>query len=560
MARKSRKTDLTNIKNDEATSLFQKLKTKVAGYVRISSDNTDSDSIETQSLMIQQYVEDRSDEFELVEIYSDSGFTGTNFNRPEFERMMYDIRTGRIQCVIVKDLSRFGRNFLEAGYYIETVFPHLNARLIAINDRFDSSKETDRKSLEVPIKNMVNEMYAMDTSRKISAAIKTQRLQGTFIKRTGTFGYILNRDTNSLIVDPQYSKVVKLIFLWYSYGYYRNEIADRLNSMNVPCPSIVKGQYEKRKARNDNCKWSRTIVDNILKNQTYCGDTVYGKNYMSMYQHVEKRKCSRDEWIVHENTHEPLVNREIYDEANLRMKEMNDEFKTKLDANRENREQFGNSFYKKVKCAECGNTMHYLRFAHGQKKNGYHLSCYVCNYPGKPSCGKKVYEDYLKMIVMDQIKRLIALAVDQKKIVEDIKSGKQMNSKEKSIERKIMYLSKRLVDTEKAQESLYTSLAEGIIDADEYKEFGTRYSAEKEEIITALKLQNNERDKCLATIKRFEELESEFEQWIGTQEYSQELVDALVEKIEIHNNGDIDIRFKCEDVFTDFKNLIQEET
>lgn len=559
MARKSRKTCTSQSPDNEAQALLQRLRIKVGGYVRISSESTDNDSIETQSLMIQQYVEDRSSEFELVEVYSDSGFTGTNFDRPEFERMMYDIRTGRIQCVIVKDLSRFGRNFLEAGYYIETVFPHLNARLIAINDRFDSFRENDRKSLEVPIKNMVNEMYAMDTSRKIAASIKTQRIQGTFLKRTGTYGYILDRDNNCLIKDPEFSKVVKLIFLWYAAGYCRNEIAERLNFMNVPCPSIVKEKYENRKAKYVDCKWSRTIIDNILKNQTYCGDTIYGKNQISMYQHLEKRKCSKDEWIIHENTHEALVNREIFEKANQRIKVINDDYKEKYNANKENREQFGNCFYKKLVCAECGNTLQYARYAHGQKKNGYHLSCYVCKQDSKLSCGVKVYEDYLKMIVMDQIKNLIALVCDQKKTIDDIKTGARIIEKEKSADRKIMYLSKRLVDTEKAQESLYASLADGVIDAEEYKEFGARYSSEKEDIIAALKVQNAEKDQFRATIRRFEEMEQRFERWIGTQEYNQELVDAMVEKIAVHKSGDIDICFRCEDIFADFAELIKEE-
>ena len=556
MARKSRRQN-SDAPRTEAVLPF-KLRTKAAGYVRISSENAETDSIETQTLMIQQYVEDRSDEFELVEVYADSGFTGTNFDRPEFERMMYDIRTGRVQCVIVKDLSRFGRNFLESGYYIETVFPHLNARLIAINDRFDSSRENDRKSLEVPIKNMVNEMYAMDTSRKIASSVKTQRIQGIFIKRTGTYGYILDRKENSLMVDPEYSKIVKLVFLMYINGYYRNEIVSRLNEMQVACPSVVKEMRENRKARNPDCKWSRIMLDHILENQTYCGDTVYGKNYMSMYNHVKKRTCTRDEWIVHENTHEALVSREVYERANQRIRSMNDSYKEKYEANRENREQFGNNFYRKVICAECGNVMHYERFSHGKKMEGYHLSNYVCKSSGKAACGQKVYEDYLKVVVMDQIKRLIALVCDKKTLVEELMNGTKITAKGKSIERKIMYLTKRLADTEKAQESLYTSLADGVINADEYKDYGARYSAEKEKIISALKSQSDERERYLAAIRRFRELETEFERWLGTQEFNKELVDALVDKIKIHRNGDIDICFKCEDIFADFRDLIQE--
>ncbi len=308
MARKSRK-DVAQIEIKERIPAIQKdRKVKVGGYVRRSSDQHDNDSIGTQILMIQQFVKDYP-EFELEEIYCDDGYSGTNFTRPDFARLIKDIHSGKIECIVVKDLSRFGRNYIEAGYYLETVLPHLGVRFISINDRYDSSREEDRVGMAVSIKNMVNAMYAVDVSKKIVKGVELHNHLGDAKYRTSTYGYLLDRNNNTLIVDPVASCHVRLIFNWYLMGYSAMKIAERLNYMQVLIPNVYKERFERRRSTAKTGKWSKSAICYILRNPMYVGDKVNGKIKTRLAEHVDHEKVKPEEWIIHPNDHEPIIDR-----------------------------------------------------------------------------------------------------------------------------------------------------------------------------------------------------------------------------------------------------------
>ena len=179
----------------------------VGAYIRLSVETDDDTSVETQLEMISDYITKQRNMI-LQDTYIDNGYTGTNFDRPEFQRMMQDVQTGKIQCIVVKDLSRFGRNFLEAGYYIETLLPKLNVRLIAINDDFDSSRKRDQDAISVPIKNMVNEMYARDYSKKVSKVNEIRRKSGNYTIETSVYGYAIDKERNVFIVNPDTAPIL----------------------------------------------------------------------------------------------------------------------------------------------------------------------------------------------------------------------------------------------------------------------------------------------------------------------------------------------------------------
>lgn len=238
MARKSRKNMMPQAAVQEAVQQNEKELLRTAAYARLSVENgghETEDSLHTQILQIHNYIRENP-ELTLTDTYADNGFTGTRFDRPEFERMMQDVRTGKIQCIVVKDLSRFGRDYIETGSYLETIFPMLHVRFIAINDDFDNIRQSDVDSLAVPIKNMVNSLYAKDISKKISLSYQMRREKGIPTSWCTPYGYQLNQQGNKFEATED-AKWVKLIYQWYLAGVSTNEIARRLEFLEVARPN-----------------------------------------------------------------------------------------------------------------------------------------------------------------------------------------------------------------------------------------------------------------------------------------------------------------------------------
>ena len=243
MARKSRKN--RNVESNIQTVVKKENLLDTAAYIRLSVENGGNETDETlvvQQMLVERFIEEHPD-LRLEEVYIDNGFTGTNFERPGFMRLMEDVRSGKVQCIVVKDLSRFGRDYLETGYYLETILPKLNVRFIAITDDYDSSRKEDRENISVPIKNMVNAMYAKDMSKKILAAKEAQKRNGNITLSKVAFGYVRSEDKTRQVVDETVAPVVRMIFQWTLLGVSKREIADRLNLLGIATP----GQKEKRK-------------------------------------------------------------------------------------------------------------------------------------------------------------------------------------------------------------------------------------------------------------------------------------------------------------------------
>ena len=238
MARKSRKKPLQNefVSLDMVALTDTVPQIPTAAYGRLSvEEEADGQSRENQIALLQDYI-GRQDDMELAGTYFDNGYTGTNFNRPEFIRLMDDVRQKKIRCIVVKDLSRFGRNMLEASYYIEKVFPFLGVRLIAITDNFDSNRKSDMESISVPLRNLVNELYAKDISRKIWSSLQKKKKDGFAVGSAAPYGYIRNPITKRNEIDNETAFYVQLIFMWAQLGVSRNEIANRLQLLGAPTP------------------------------------------------------------------------------------------------------------------------------------------------------------------------------------------------------------------------------------------------------------------------------------------------------------------------------------
>lgn len=560
MARKSRKNPEKNkiIQRELAEVTTEKI--KLGGYVRLSKDDGDNDSIETQILMIRQYVADH-DEFELVDIYSDDGVTGTSFDRPDFNRLIQDARLGIVQCIIVKDLSRFGRNYVEAGYYIETILPRLKVRLISINDRFDSSRPEDQNGIELPIKNMINAMYALDTSRKIVKGFEAKSSAGETKYRTTTYGYFIDDTGKSLVVDPYAARYVKLIFKWYLMGVPARQIAERLNFMEVEIPSRYKEHFSNRISTAKRDTWSGSVVHTILKNCTYAGDKVNGKQRTRLESKEDHVQIPRESWIVHDNYHEPLIGREDFDTVQKILLEKNEKIRQYRDDLAEERNRYGNVFSHKVICAECGQTMSYLRKNKGGSRTGIQEALYICSKWAERdnACGRTVPEDYLKMIVLDQIKILIQFLAGKKALAKKMRSGEIEKSQLVSLEKKRLYLMRKVKETEDQLVELYKNLTDELLNEEEYRIISKKYSDSRQEYEARIKKLDEELYQKKRWIDRFEELCDNMESIQSDDTDVNKLMNDIVEKIYVEPDNSIKIVFACEDVIERFNSLLEDD-
>lgn len=303
---------------------------KMAVYIRLSDEDenvdgiikAESNSVAAQRVLIKDYIQRNGLVGETAE-YVDDGYSGTNFLRPAFGRMMDDAKSGKISCIIVKDFSRFGRDHLETGNYLERIFPLLGIRFISVNDQFDSVDcEGMTGGMSVALKNIINAMYSKDLSNKVKSAMGTRASRGEYMGALVPYGYLKNpEDVHQLIPDEEAAEVVRLIFTMAAEGKKKSEIARYLNEQGTPtCMEHFQRMGLKRKSHREKEKklWSITTVSDMLKNEVYLGKTIWNKTRQASVGSKRQIKNDRSEWIIMEGTHEPLVSQELFDTANAK--------------------------------------------------------------------------------------------------------------------------------------------------------------------------------------------------------------------------------------------------
>ena len=539
MARKSRRNTGTE---EELPITVTELQNKInAGiYARLSVEKDEDTSIHTQVMMLQNYIAEHP-EFKLVETYIDNGYTGTNFNRPDFIRMMDDVRAGKIQCIVVKDLSRFGRDFLETGHYIETLLPKLNVRLIAINDNFDSNREEDVNSIALPIKNLVNEMYAKDFSRKLTAYNDLHRKNGDVKLLRSVYGYSIDKEKNIFVPNPDTAPIVQMIYRWYLMGYSSDRIARQLNMLGIMTPLKYKLTVEKHQELEKEDYWNQPRVTDILRNPRYIGDHVWGKRRIILYKNIPEHKTPKEEWCVWHNMHEPIINKDDFD----RVQEM----LTKNAIKRQKdfasyTDDMRDSFPRKVFCAECGKRMYYQQLRHDDRSG----AIYLCKQDDDDGYRQHVHADFLKMFVADQIQLLIKSMCSRKEmILSDQRQSKQISALRRA-DWKAEKLKMQLGQVEANITSLYENLSEGTISSEEYPELRDHY--QKEKLRLKAEIDQAEQDQRIADIQvaRFLEWESKLEEHLGEVAFDSELAKVLIERITISKKGSIEIQYACNDI------------
>ena len=536
---------------------------RTALYVRLSSEQETDDTIQNQVRYLNNFLY-QQDDLELYEIYEDNGYSGTNFERPAFRRMMTDVHSGQVQCIVVKDFSRFGRNFLQTGYFLEILLPKLGVRFISINDRYDSIRKEDQESLAVPVKNMVNDLYARDMSKKICASNEARIKAGTYKIESSIYGYDMSEDQLSFLVNPQTAPVVQLIFHWFLNGVRQTEIAERLDDLGIMTPREYKYIYEFGKGHEQKQHWTVSAVKNVLGRDEYAGDRFLGKRRTRLYQNQPKQIfLPKEEWTVVENNHPALIRRcdiehtrEIMDQQRVAFHQSREKGRI-LNPDREK------MFEHLVYCKKCGFQMNYecSRYPSGRIKA--ECSVYACrghlgNETSK-GCGRSITEGYLQALVSKEIRILAEIVISKRNLINKLKWKNNRENPLFLMQRRINGQTLELSKFDKKMIDLYDDFSAGVIDMDDYTRLKIQYKKEMQALKEKISADMDVLNRKKAAFSEIEKLDSilafNSEGFLLTKE----LVQQLVKRIEVYDPEHVEIIFMCDDIFQELFGTDEED-
>lgn len=525
---------------------------KAALYIRLSvedGDKEESNSVTNQRMLLNDFLNDNPD-IELYDTYIDDGFSGTDFERPGFEKLLEDLYSKKFNTVIVKDLSRLGRNYIEVGNYIEKIFPLFNIRFIAINDQIDSIKNPDSvNSVIVPFKNLINDEYCRDISNKIKAVLNVKMKKGEYVGAYAPYGYLKDpKDIHHLIIDEEAAKVVKLIYELTLNGLGRTAIAKKLNELGILNPTGHRAEELKMRIpvaedkRNIKYSWCSTTVRQILKNAMYCGDTIQHKGKLISYKIHKRVLLPEEEWVVVKDTHEAIIDRETFDKVQKeilgRDTKMNSDGKISI-------------FAGHIKCADCERAMSKKVASKykGKAREYYHYMCSAYMRSGGTKCSKHtIRNDELEQAVLESIKIQIGLISDIKRIKSEIENSTLLDNRKHLIEKNIGKCEEQLIIKRKLRKDSYEDWKLGNISEEEYNEYTKEYSSQ------IRKIEDNI-DNYYKELKDLEQASMESD-WIehfikykNINSLSRELIDSLIDNIYVYENKKIKIKFKYEDEY-----------
>ena len=542
MARKSRK----NVIPQESTALPDKEKKvlfKAGLYARLShekEENIERGTIETQMELMKNYVKDHED-IVIEEEYYDASFTGTNFERPDFKRMLEDAKTGRINCIIVKDLSRLGRNYVEMGNYIERVFPFLNVRFIAVTDDFDSFRPgTD---LMMPLKNIVNEFYAKDISKKVSTAHRRKWTTDEYMCGFAPYGYLKSKtEKNRIVVDEATAGNVRLIYKLFLEGKGYTPIAKYLNEQGIMSPLMYLKSLGYQQNVKTNGVWTKTTVKSILTNQAYIGSAVHGKVVIEKYNNIPLHATDPSEWVIVENTHEPLVDKETFEKAQERVKEISDAYFAKEFTKHPPNEK--NLLKGKIVCGDCGKGM---RLSPRTTKS-YVYFCGTFSDGINSACSRhKIDQEDVNKAVFAQISNHMRCCIDALRVIRELNARSNGLKKYDVYEKAITRQHRELEKVNRKFSELYGDYSEHLINESEYLTLKQQYllksEALKKEIDNLLVSQNL----YSKNYKIDEDWENLINKYLKCRKLNKELADAFVDKVQVFEDGRISVNLVYDD-------------
>ncbi len=512
---------------------------KCGSYNRLSKEDLirkdESSSISSQKLIIKSFA--NFNNLEIVEEYVDDGFTGANFDRPDFNRMFDDIELGRINCVITKDLSRLGRDYIDTGYYLERYFPKMNVRYIAINDGYDSNVGDSMLGIRLG----VNDLYLRDTSRKIKGSFKAKQEQGLYIGSFPCYGYKKDlNDNHKLVIDEEVSNIVKKIFNMADENKGPGAIARELTRLKIPIPAVYKNEPRAKLITTNDGKgvWRHQTVSSILTSEMYIGNMVQNTYNKISYNSKKLRKVAKDNYVVVENTHEAIIDKDLFYRVGGKLKKKTRTPKTKIYY----------LFIGLLKCKDCGRGISVTKKK--TKTTNYLYTCcnrYTITSSVKECSPHRVNYTLLEADILEFIKELGKSFVNQydsKTLLND--SLKLINKQESDILEEIKGIDISISKNEDIIKKIYNDRLEDIITPDNFKMLSVKY----EQIIKELKEQREDLEDKITNIKfknnsnDYNKCKKIMNEYLSLKNPSKELINRIIDRIEIDEDKNIDVYFK----------------
>jgi Site-specific recombinases, DNA invertase Pin homologs len=505
-------------------------------YLRLSKEDGDkeeSNSITGQRELLRSYVKNAEDITVITERVDD-GFSGANFQRPSFIQMMEEVRAGKINCVIVKDLSRFGRSFGEAGKYIEHVFPFLGVRFIAVNDGIDSMAKNSRSdSIAVPFLNLINDAYCKDISIKIRSQLEVKRRKGAFVGAFPVYGYARSeKDHNKLVVDETAADVVRLIFRWKLDGQSAGMISDKLNSLGIPSPMEYKkamgDKFHTPFAKPGKALWSPVAVFRILRDEAYIGTTVQGK--FSTPNHKVKKKFIKPaaDWARVDGAHEAIISVEDF---HLVARLMERDTRTSPGA------ETVYPFSGMARCGLCGENMVRKTVHSNGKKYIYFVCCRGCKKG-------RISESELTGSVASAIRSHIINIMNLERILHFIDTLPLKQDDVQKLDRQIIAQREEIERIDRMAFSLYESMESGVISKDDFRNYKARYNALRDEAELAVNNLSREVEDILACSGEKSQWIEHFRQFRDFTEVTRRMVVSLVDGITVYPESRMELQLR----------------
>lgn len=512
-------------------------------YLRLSLEDDDildeSNSITNQRIVIGQYIASKN-EFKNTEVleFKDDGYSGTNFDRPGFQSMMELVRDGKVSTIIVKDLSRFGRNHIEVDTYLEQIFPFLNVRFIAINDNVDSMHyESGMPGIDVGFRNIINEHHSVDTSEKVKKTLKQLQKAGKYMGARAPYGYLKpEEDVTSLVVNPETAPVVQMIFQKYLEGMNITQLARYLNEQGIMCPGQYKKEVLKLEVKNTTNKyiWYPTTVRLILRTETYVGTTISGKWKVEAVGSSKHVKTREEDWIVVEGTHEPIISKEIFDAV-----------QEKLELNSRKRRHTHISEYPLkglLKCGGCGQ-----KLVHISRCNA-HFKCPRKFTVENTDCiTDNVYEDEFNEMIFRAIKLFAKISDNAEPVLELQKA--ELKSKVNEAAKKIRGAKDSISRYKHQKTELYMRYAMEEIQEKEFARKNARLDRQIEEATNEITKKELEQQEAAEQLL---ELPADGRQCLtdlieGSEQLTREIAVAFIREIKVYQDKRIEIEWNFDD-------------
>lgn len=516
------------------TKISNPMDYKAAFYIRLSKEDdneNESQSVTNQRSMLEAFAE--KNRLDVYDTYIDDGWTGTNFDRPDFKRMIADIEVGKVNLVVTKDMSRLGRDYIQTGHYMEKYFPEHRVRYISLLDGIDTGVESTANDI-TPFKAILNDMYAKDISRKVTSVKRDKQQKGLFIGGKAVYGYkISETEKNTLVIDEEVAPVVLRVFNMALGGMSCRQIAVTLNSEHIATPSTYAGLTLQRKGPYSGM-WSAERISDMLQNQTYIGNMVQGKSRKINYKTKKSLKMVRKDWIVVEGTHEPLIDKEVFDKVGL------------LLSSRKTTRIRTYDFLLKgiIYCRECGYPLGVVNRPNAKGEQTLYFMCrtYMRFTKARVCTSHSIKVDTVTEAVLHKVEDICRRYVDEAALEQAADKAIIEARQKKGTEAEIARINSKLESLTANLDKMYMDKLSGILDEDDFIRVYVRTKEERsilEGKRTQLEVQREQ-----SPMERQAQIKQLVKRFLGTARTNKELIVSLIEKVELTANKQIIIHFR----------------